>query len=128
MPSPSIINARNLGDRVFQVFTNAQLTMSNIVITGGAVAVVNSVNTDGGGIYNAGTLILVNCVISNNTCGPGIGSALAGGGIFNIGQCTITNCMIVSNSFGSVEGGAGGNGAGLYNGGNASLVDCHGEQ
>jgi hypothetical protein len=128
MTSPSMINATNLGDRVFQVFSNAQLTMSNIVITGGAVPADTSYTdliANGGGIYNSGTLILLNCVLSNNASGENVHMGGSGGGIFNNGQCTMTNCMITSNSSGSfLVGGTGGYGGGLCNEGNAALVDC----
>src|SRR5439155_147455 len=58
-----IVTAAGLGDRVFQVLPGAQLTLSNLCITGGTGS--DGTNADfsvggngesGGGIYNAGTL------------------------------------------------------------------------
>lgn len=135
--SPVIINATNLGDRVFQVLTNAQLTLSNIVVSGGTAPGNNygfmADGEPGGAIYNAGTLILKNCVVTNNSSGggnyvQGNGGGTSGGdggGIYNAGALIMTNCVIAENfSGGGVDGAFGGNGGGLCNAGICSLTNC----
>jgi hypothetical protein len=64
----------------------------------------------GGGIFNAGTLSVSNCVLSANV-------ADLGGGIFNYdGQLTVTNCTLTGNeAFGVGSGGPGVLGGGIYN-------------
>ena len=67
----------------------------------------------GGGIFNAGTLTLTNCTISNNTQGTQLG-----GGIFNFGTLNLGNSLVVSN-VASTTGGEQGIGGGIYNFGGA---------
>ncbi|KAA0139974.1 hypothetical protein FYZ48_08595 [Gimesia chilikensis] len=124
----TIIDATGLDDRVFDVFTGADLTLQGLTVTGG-----NAVGTSGGGIRNIGTLSLVNTSVEGNTAelnGGGIlngelgqqgtlnlsnsqvsgNSAVDGGGIYNNdqSQVTIVDSAITGNT-------ASGDGAGLYN-------------
>ncbi len=79
------------------MFINSgDVTLSNSTITG------NSVGKNGGGIYNAGTLIIDKSTISNNSTFRGAG----GGGIWNSQTLTMTNSTISGNR-------TGGNGGGL---------------
>ena len=68
--------------RVFEVADNANVTLSDLAITGGNGAANNSNSTgfdgDGGGILNFGTLTLTDCTLSGN-------STFTGGGISNGG-------------------------------------------
>lgn len=116
--------------------------MSGLTITGGQ-------NTDGGGIYNAGTLTVCSCTISRNFAGEGAGIYNAGtltvinstvslnsggygssgAGIYNdyAGSLTLTGSTIAGNAAGAATpGGSGGdgNGGGLYSSGTATLTDC----
>lgn len=50
----------------------------------------NSSSTQGGAIYSSGTLILNNCIITDN-------HAVAGGGIYCNGDLTLTNCQFSGN-------------------------------
>ena len=130
-----IVDATMFGDRVFQVLPAAQLTLSNLVITGGSApngtnGSSGGIGENGGGIYNAGTLTLYACVVAGNTSGSG-GSALTfpgtggnggnGGGIYNAGTLSLHNSMVSNNFSGSggdgeeLEGNAGSN----QQGGNA---------
>ncbi|MDZ8082884.1 MAG: hypothetical protein RMX35_27945 [Nostoc sp. DcaGUA01] len=73
-------------DRVFQVLTGATLTLSELTISGGKA-------TNGGGIYNSGTLAVSNATIADNLAagvplnnggrgaagGPNGGSGISGG-------------------------------------------------
>ncbi len=87
---------------------------------------------DGGGIYNSGTLTLINSTVSDNTTGNGAvasgfpgkgGGGGDGGGIYNGGTLTLTNSTVSSNitghggaGSGDIEssGGDGGDGGGVY--------------
>jgi len=70
-----VIDATGLGDRVFQVFTNAKLTLENVTITGGTAPgnIYGSIKNGepGGAIINSGTLVMTNCVIIKNSSGCG---------------------------------------------------------
>jgi len=146
------IDATGLDDRVFQVFPRASLTLENLVITGGSSPKganrtrfqgVAENGEDGGGIYNAGKLILKNCIITGNSSGAGQGSVPPdagnggnGGAIFNSGWLSMNACIISSNRCGDGGnnadlftqgfGGDGGSGGGIYNAGtlilNASTI------
>jgi len=144
------IDAAGLGDRVFQVFSNAQLTLEGITIEGGATPFNTnySFGEPGGAIFNAGTLIMQDCVISGNSVGVGTSSGTDidginsnnislflnggnGGGIFNIGNAQLDNCVISSNSAGAgytsqttLAGINGGDGGGIYNLGKVVLNEC----
>ena len=75
--SKATIDATGLGDRVFQVFSNAHLTLENLIITGGTAPgggqyfIASSADEPGGAIYNDGTLIIRNCIIVGNAAGNG---------------------------------------------------------
>jgi len=142
-----IVTAAGLGDRVFQVLPGAQLTLSNLCITGGTGS--DGTNADfsvggngesGGGIYNAGTLTLKNCTVMANSSGAGgygffSGNGGDGGGIYNVGTLTLESCTIVDNRCGpggvggfascggclGGSGGTGGAGGGIYNAGTLTL-------
>lgn len=101
----------------------------------------------GGGIYNAGDLTLVDCLVTGNETGRGgdisdMGSAFAGGGghgggIYSLGGTTLTlrNSTVSENragdggeadsqGFGDAFGGGGGSGGGIFCAGTVTLVDC----
>jgi hypothetical protein len=156
------IDATVLGDRVFQVFSNAQLTLKSLKIMGGtpppspfddgfgfgfgfalserpAAREVESTGTSGnpgdgergGAIFNDGVLILDNCVITNNSAGPGgedipfSFSGGDGGGIYNSGTFVAVNCVITGNAAGwGSDSGSGGDGGGVVNVGDCTFTDC----
>ncbi len=74
----------------------------------------------GGGIYNSsiGILTLDHCTISDNTSGQDVGSRGYGGGLLNAGTATITS----SSFLGNIAAG-GGQGAAIYNVGSAVLTN-----
>jgi predicted outer membrane repeat protein len=93
----TIIDATDLGDRVFDVLSGANLTLDGVTVTGGYTELES-----GGGIRNIGTLALVNSVVDNNT------SDLNAGGILNgllsqQGILSLTNSVVSNNS--AVDGG-----------------------
>jgi hypothetical protein len=130
------INATGLGDRVFQVFSNAHLTLSHVIIMGGTAPGNGESFSDGepgGGIYNAGTLVLNNCVVTGNSSGGGnflMGNAGGtsgggGGGIYNSGILSLYHSVVAGNSAGGgADGGWGGNGGGIENDGVCVLKGC----
>jgi hypothetical protein len=69
------------------------------IVNGGASATIFGLTIEhgssqlGGGIFNAGTLTLTSCVISNNTLG-----IQYGGGIFNSGTLSLINSTVSGNS------------------------------
>ena len=129
------IDATGLGDRVFQVSSNAQLTLENIVITGGAtpnnIYPASQDGEAGGAIYNAGTLVLKNCAIVNNSCSSHASwswTGADGGGIFNSGILSMENCLVAGNASGPRANFffivLSGNGGGIKNEGFCQLVNC----
>ncbi|MEJ6486802.1 Calx-beta domain-containing protein [Nostoc punctiforme UO1] len=124
------INASGLlnSDRVFQVLDGGQLSLQNVVVTGGnisssgggirvdsdaALDLYNSTITgnkasgsfnNGGGIYNSGVVYLRNgSTISNNIAAGG--SSQEGGGIYNSNGTVIAINSTISNNQGGVYGG-----------------------
>ena len=98
LSSPTIQNVAALSttSRVFNI-TNVIVNLNRLTITGG------NVTGNGGGIQNAGTLTITNCVIEGNNAN---GAAGAGGGIRSTNTLTITNSTISGNSsLGSTSGG-----------------------
>ncbi|MGD0814149.1 MAG: immunoglobulin domain-containing protein [Verrucomicrobiota bacterium] len=127
-------NGTNGGTRFFHVSSNASLTLNNLLLTNGG-------STNGGAIYNDGTLVISNCVLTGNyatntnglnggsgamgtsvngTNGTSGGDA-AGGAIYTTGPLMISY-SILSNNF--TEAGNGGNGGNAFgdvgNGGNGA--------
>lgn len=86
----STISAEN-NNVIFNVFSNAKLTLSNLNLT-------NANGVKGGAIYNNGVLVLNNCTFVNN-------KATFGGAIYNNGTMILNNCTFESN-IASVSGGA----------------------
>ncbi|HEY2081269.1 MAG TPA: hypothetical protein VGI88_00685, partial [Verrucomicrobiae bacterium] len=122
--------------RVLEIYSNAVVNLSGLTIcdghaADGAVGTSNSPaggdGGDGGGIYNAGSLILAQCMISNCAAGDGgagyqtpyeynvppeatnwvAGVGGGGGAIYNTGKLLLTGCSLIANSSGT-----GGNGGG----------------
>ena len=92
----------------------ATLTISNSTISENTANGTNSDDGDGGGIYNQGTLTIVDSTLSGNSTGSN------GGGIYNSNQLTITGSTISNNSTGSSSGNEGG---GIYNAGLLTLTN-----
>ena len=130
------IDATSLGDRVFQVFSNATLMLENLTIEGGTAPP----NESGGAIFNSGTLTIRNCSVVGNSSGNGSLESSGfwfyfpggnGGGIYNEGYARLYNCVVRGNVTGGGSGpGAfgiasdGGDGAGVCNSGEMVLNDC----
>ena len=131
-----IITATNLGDRVFQILPNAQLTLLDLIIADGIAPGYDehfANGESGGAIYNQGTLFLENCIVTNNSSGGGNflegngggTGAGDGGGIYNSGLLTMFDCQVANNaSGGGTDGSSGGNGGGIFNSGMCQLNNC----
>jgi hypothetical protein len=107
--------------RIFTVATNTTLILKNL-------QVINGSSTNGGAIYNNGTLIISNCIISGNSAtnisgtngvantsgGNGVnggnGGSSAGGAIYSRGPLSIFNSVLGTNSALGGSGGTGGTG------------------
>ncbi len=125
----TVIDAGGFGDRVMSVASGARLVLSRLSITGGrapagspgasgvagVACAAGGAGADGldagapgsgGGIFNAGTLVLATVDVTGNAAGAG-GAGGSGGG---------TGCN-------GGNGGLGGSGGGVYNQGRLTLVD-----
>jgi CSLREA domain-containing protein/uncharacterized repeat protein (TIGR01451 family) len=104
-PEPPPYPGPSAGHVEAGIGSSAAVTLTNLHITEG-----NESNELGGGIYNGGTLTIVDSTISNLIS--------KNGGIFNDHTLVITNSAVISNSiFGSY-----GAGAGIYNTSSGSLI------
>src|SRR5580700_10479376 len=90
---------------IFNVASNTFVFLNSLTISNGY-----SINYNGGGIENAGTLTLINCTLSGN------GADIRGGGIYNIGTLTMNQCTLSGNI--ALYGG------GIFNDGTATLNQC----
>jgi hypothetical protein len=83
---------RNTGGmyRIFTVNSGADVSISGVAIANGGSA---SLGFAGGGIYNAGTLTLVDSNLSGNI----VSFEGQGGGIYNAGTLTVSNTTLASN-------------------------------
>jgi hypothetical protein len=119
--------------RIFDVASTGSLVLKDIHVEGGLSSSngcgncsVSSNGSNGGGIYNAGTLTLTGSYVVLNATGGGFsnfggGHGGDGGGIYNAstGKVTMTQGSVSANSTGGggsgVFGGNGGNGGGIFN-------------
>ncbi len=133
----------NNGGRVFNIASNAVVTISDLTIRNGKAAngaagangdtgqpgSPGGAGSNGGGIYNAGNLTLIRCVVRNNAAGNGgnggdggTGNSVggnggnggrggSGGGVYNAGTLTLSACTFSDNAAGNGgNGGSGGSG------------------
>ncbi len=144
----------NNARRVFNI-TAGSVNISGLTISNGLAAGTTGLFNAGpgspgfgGGIHNAGTLVLTGCTVSGNsatggmggengeTAGGGPGGAGSGGGVYNQGTLTLVACTLSGNSarggtggladdLNSIGGAGGsGSGGGVYNAGTLALTAC----
>lgn len=79
--------------RVFNVPVGGSATLSGLTISNGnSLSVGTGIGgSSGGGLFNAGTLTLLNCAVLNNSGG-------SGGGLASHGTLTLTNCTFAGNT------------------------------
>ncbi|MEE9616247.1 MAG: choice-of-anchor Q domain-containing protein, partial [Anaerolineae bacterium] len=113
----SLTVRRHIGGnyRIFTVGTGAMVTISGLTISDGLIS------SDGGGIYNEGTLTLTNSTVSNNDTNTTVASSGHGGGIYNAitGTLTLTNSTISNNTI--LNAAHDGYGGGIYSAGTLTL-------
>ena len=100
--------------RVFQVDKGVTASISGLTITGGKTA------SNGGGLYNFGTITLTNCTLSGNQAvGDANGNAL-GGAVYNSAEASLTidNTSFVNNQTNGTNDSFGG---AIVNGGTLSI-------
>lgn len=102
--------------RVFFINAGANATISGLTISNGNG--YGTLSYHGGGIYNHGTLNLINSTVTNNKAGfSGTLGGSGGGGIFNHGgTLNVTNSAVSNN-----EAGLGIDGGGIYNTDNGTV-------
>lgn len=84
----TIIDAQGL-DRVFHVHPGAKLTLVGVTVQGGNA---HGATPHGGGLENAGTLVLIDSVVRANHADE------AGGGLDNLGDLTLTRTRVAQNT------------------------------
>jgi predicted outer membrane repeat protein len=104
--------------RIFTVPADTEVAISGLTIAGGKVS-----GTYGGGVWNAGTLVLTGDDFTGNSAGN-----YGGGGIANSGALSMTDCTLSGNTAWNPNGieGIGGVGGAIINqfGGTMSIADC----
>jgi hypothetical protein len=77
---------------------------ASVTISGLTIADSIATNANGGGIFNAGTLTVSDCLLRGNFA-TGSFSTGGGGGIANLGTLTVTNSTLSGNSVATYGGG-----------------------
>jgi hypothetical protein len=120
----TVIDASQLGNRVFEVTAGARVTVNGLTISGGhapngpaglpgsagAPGAAGGAGASGGAIFNQGTLILNDVAVTNSIAGSG-GPGGPGGG-------TPKDAALAMGG----DGGSGGAGGGIYNTGTLTLT------
>lgn len=89
--------------RPFHVATGGDLTLYDLTISDGRVQGEAGDDSAGGGLYNAGTLVLFGCTVISNTAIGGTGSSGdvggngRGGGIYNGSSLTLVESTLCGN-------------------------------
>jgi hypothetical protein len=110
-PDATILDG-NAASPVVMVEDGRNVTLNELRIEGAAGDQDNGLP---GGVVNAGSLTMTNCVVAGNT------ASSTGGGIRNDNQLTMTGCMISNNSTDDVSFGGGG----IYNvGASLTMHNC----
>jgi CSLREA domain-containing protein len=118
-PARATLSASSLGDRVFHVLANANLTVSDLTITGGTAGPAVDPLASGGGVLNSGTFTAARATISNSSANR------AGGGIEGTaGAVTTLTDVILS---GNTTGPSPGNGGGLHQTGAGTIRITEGQ-
>jgi hypothetical protein len=104
-------DASALAFRLLKVASTGTLTLTGLTLRGGHPGFAPT-GGPGGGIFNSGTLMLTDCVLTDNLGGGFSG----GGGIFNSGILTLTNSTLTDNR--AFFGG------GIFNSGTGRLTTC----
>ena len=105
--------------RVMYIGENANVTLKNLTLKGGAL-----LGENGGGIYSKGNCKLNSCTISGNTAKVLSGSVKGGGVYIESGSFKMEGCTISGNTAGSETASANAFGGGIY-GANGTKIDMN---
>ena len=97
------INAAS-SNTIFTISSGLNVTIANLTFTNGK-------STNGGAIYNGGTLNMSGCTFSSNT------ATSMGGAVYNAGTLNVNNCTFSSNTV-TTKGGA------IYNAATSNVNNC----
>ena len=112
-PGANVLTVKSAGlFRVLTVNSGKTVTISGLTVTNGHLSGVNQ----GAGIFNSGTLTVIDCTISNNTAQDN------GGGIRNDGSLTVSGSTFTGNTSG---GGGAINSTGPYLLSNSTISGNH---
>jgi hypothetical protein len=89
--------------RILEIAEGANLTVNNLVLTGGSPAEDSNNVVRGGGIFNKGVLLLHQTRVTNNKTKNGL--ANSGGGIYNTNTLRLNASSVTNNSGGNFGGG-----------------------
>jgi hypothetical protein len=106
---------------VVTIKSTAHVTLADLTLQNGF-----DLTTGGGGIHNAGTLMIVNTTVSGNSSyDSGAPAGGLGGGIYNAGTGTLTvlQSTISGNTATRSRPGANGAGGGIYNAGRLTITN-----
>ncbi len=133
----AVVDAAVLKDRIIQIVTGVTAKISGGTFQNGLLAPAAGVTAQGGGLFNAGRLILSNATVSGNVArgairaAGGFADGAQGGGIYSSGNITINGSILTGNqaiggdSTGMISSNAFGGfaqGGGLYSiGGDATI-------
>jgi hypothetical protein len=92
--------------RLFDVAPGASLTLEKMTLQGGS-SNYGKGSGKGGAIYNQGTLVLSQVLVSHNGAASYYGGDAAGGGIWSNGSLTVENSFFAANSANSTAGNQG---------------------
>ncbi|MEZ4713649.1 MAG: SdrD B-like domain-containing protein [Caldilineaceae bacterium] len=113
-----IIDGQSRG-RVITLGANAVVTLRNLTIVNGL-----ALDENGGGILNAGALVVEMSTIRNNMARNSATGAQAGGGIYNSGVLQLINSLVLNNLIEEPAPAANvGQGGGIFNSGSAQIME-----
>ncbi len=115
----TIIDGRHSSTTVTVSGTTAHVNLAQLTIRNGS-----GHSHGGGGIYNLGTLTIVNTTVSGNSSDDSVAAVSGlGGGIYNAGTLTIHDTTISGNNVARFRMGAFPYGGGVYNTGKLTIVN-----
>jgi hypothetical protein len=109
----------NNAARVFEIAATFTVDISGLTIANGRGSAAN-----GGGIVNAGTLIVADSALTGNTATFGGPNTGVGGGGYNAGTLTVTNSTLSGNSAMGMGFTGRGSGGGIYSTGVLAITSC----
>ena len=106
--------------RVLTLGANAVVTLRNLTMINGL-----ALDENGGGILNAGALVVEMSTIRNNEARNSASGAQSGGGIYNSGVLQLRNSLVLENHTAATAPAAenAGQGGGIFNSGSVQIMD-----